>query len=122
MQYNGQTYVASGLGTHPLYSYRQARATRYHRRYRRRRPPRHPAVVLGPALARSTGARVGQILTLSVAAGPTRVRVIGIDTVPTSNGDTAYFPLPVNSGAPGRRARHRKLDLAHHRQHRPRRH
>ena len=105
VQYNGQTYVAWGLGTHPLYSYRLSAGhwftiadTAADAR------PDIPPVVLGPALARSTGARVGQILTLSVAAGPTRVRVIGIDTVPTSNGDTAYFPLPVLErldGGPG---------------------
>ena len=105
VQYNGQTYVAWGLGTHPLYSYRLnaghwfttadtaagARTT-------------IPPVVLGPALARTARAGVGQVLTLSVAAGPTRVRVIGIDTVPTNNGDTVYFPLPVLErldGGPG---------------------
>ena len=61
-------------------------------------------MVLGPALARVAEARVGQILTLSVAAGPMRVRVIGIDTVPTNNGDTVYFPLQVLErldGGPG---------------------
>ena len=105
VQYNGQTYAAWGLGAHPLYSYRlnaghwfTTADTAADAR------PAVPPVVLGPALARTTGARVGQILTLSVAAGPTRVRVIGIDTVPTNNGDTVYFPLPVLErldGGPG---------------------
>jgi putative ABC transport system permease protein len=61
-------------------------------------------VVLGPAVARTTGARVGQILTLTLAAGPTRVRVIGIDTGQTNSGATVYFPLPVLErldGGPG---------------------
>ena len=81
VQYNGQTYVAWGLGTHPLYAYRlsaghwfTAADTAAGAR------PAIPPVVLGPAVARATGARVGQILTLTLAAGPTRVRVIGIDT------------------------------------------
>jgi putative ABC transport system permease protein len=94
--YDGQAYVAWGLGAHPLYSYRlsaghwfttadtasDARTT-------------IPPVVLGPAIARAARASVGRVLTLSVAAGPTRVRVIGIDTVPTNSGDTVYFSLPV---------------------------
>jgi ABC-type lipoprotein release transport system permease subunit len=66
--------------------------------------PSVPPVVLGPAVARSTGARVGQILTFTLAAGPTRVRVIGIDTGQTSAGGTVYFPLPVLErldGGPG---------------------
>src|SRR5262249_45195655 len=66
--------------------------------------PAIPPVVLGPALARAARAHIGQILTLSVAAGPARVRVIGIDSVPTNNGNTAYFPLPVLErldGGPG---------------------
>ena len=105
VQYNGQTYVAWGLGTHPLYSYRLSAGhwfttgdTAADAR------PAVPPVVLGPALARAARASVGQILTLSVAAGPTRVRVIGIDTVPTNNGDTVYFPLQVLErldGGPG---------------------
>ena len=87
VQYHGQTYVAWGLGTHPLYSYRlsgghwfTAADTAAGAR------PAVPPVVLGPAAARTTGARVGQILTLTMAAGPTRVRVIGIDTGQTQRG------------------------------------
>jgi putative ABC transport system permease protein len=105
VQYNGQTYVAWGLGTHPLYDYRlsagrwfTAADTAADAR------PSVPPVVLGPAVARSTGARVGQILTFTLAAGPTRVRVIGIDTGQTSAGGTVYFPLPVLErldGGPG---------------------
>lgn len=96
VQYNGQVYVAWGLGTHPLYSYRlntghwfttadtaaDARTA-------------IPPVVLGPVLARAARARIGQILTLGTAAGNTHVRVIGIDTGDASNGDNVYFPLPL---------------------------
>jgi putative ABC transport system permease protein len=96
VQYNGQTYVAWGLGSHPFYDYRlsagrwfTAADTAADAR------PTIPQVVLGPAVARTTGARVGQILTFTLAAGPTRVRVIGIDTGQTNAGDTVYFPLPV---------------------------
>jgi putative ABC transport system permease protein len=105
VQYNGQTYVAWGLGAHPLYSYR-LNAGHWFTRADTAVGARTavPPVVLGPALARTARAGIGQVLTLSVAAGPTRVRVIGIDTVPTNNGDTVYFPLPVLErldGGPG---------------------
>ena len=105
VQYNSQAYVAWGLGAHPLYSYRLS-AGHWFTTADTAADARTaiPPVVLGPALARAARASVGQILTLSVAAGPTRVRVIGIDTVPTNNGDTVYFPLPVLErldGGPG---------------------
>jgi putative ABC transport system permease protein len=104
-QYAGQTYVAWGLDAHPLYSYRlsaghwftAAEAEPGSR-------PAVPPVVLGPNVARAVRARVGQVLTLTMAAGPTRVRVTGIDTGQTNGGDTIYFPLPVLErldGGPG---------------------
>jgi len=104
-QYAGQTYVAWGLDAHPLYSYRlsaghwftAAEAEPGSR-------PVVPPVVLGPNVARAVRARVGQVLTLTMAAGPTRVRVTGIDTGQTNGGDTIYFPLPVLErldGGPG---------------------
>jgi putative ABC transport system permease protein len=105
VQYNGQTYVAWGLGTHPLYSYRLS-AGRWFTTADTATDARAaitPAV-LGPAVARAVGARVGQILTLTMAAGATRVRVIGIDTGQTNSGDTVYFPLPALErldGGPG---------------------
>jgi putative ABC transport system permease protein len=95
VQYKGQAYVAWGLGAHPLYSYRLQAGHWFTTADTAADARAIPPVVLGPALARAARASVGQILTLSVAAGPTRVRVIGIDTVPTNNGDTVYFPLPV---------------------------
>jgi putative ABC transport system permease protein len=104
VQYNGQTYVAWGLGAHPLYSYRLSAGHWFTTADTADARTAIPPVVLGPALARAARTSVGQILTLSVAAGPTRVRVIGIDTVPTNNGDTVYFPLPVLErldGGPG---------------------
>src|SRR5262249_49976011 len=105
VQYHGQTYPAWGLGAHPLYSYRLSAGHWFTTAdtatgARTALPP----VVLGPALARAARAHVGQVLTLSVAAGPAKARVIGIDSVPTNNGDTAYFPLPVLErldGGPG---------------------
>ena len=105
VQYNGQAYVAWGLGAHPLYSYR-LNAGHWFTTADTAAGARTaiPPVVLGPALARTARAGVGQVLNLSVAAGPTRVRVIGIDTVPTNNGGTVYFPLPVLErldGGPG---------------------
>jgi putative ABC transport system permease protein len=105
VQYNGQTYVAWGLGTRPFYRYRlsaghwfTAADTATGAR------PAVPPVVLGPAVARATGARVGQILTFTLAAGPTRVKVIGTDTGQPNAGGTVYFPLPALErldGGPG---------------------
>jgi putative ABC transport system permease protein len=92
VQYNGQDYVAWGLGTRPFYDYRLS-AGRWFTAADTRTAI--APVVLGPAVARVTGARVGQTLTLTMAAGPTRVRVIGIDTGQLNAGDTIYFPLPV---------------------------
>ena len=105
VQYDGQDYVAWGLGTHPFYAYRLS-AGRWFTAADTAADARTaiPPVVLGPAVARVTGARVGQILTLTMAAGPSRVRVIGIDTGQPNAGDTVYFPLPVLErldGGPG---------------------
>src|SRR6266567_3068049 len=81
VQYIGQTYVAWGLGTRPLYSYRLS-AGHWFTSADTAGDARMaiPPVVLGPVVARAARARVGQILTLNLAAGRTRVRVIGIDT------------------------------------------
>jgi putative ABC transport system permease protein len=103
--YNGQAYAAWGLGAHPLFSYRLSAGRWF--TAADTAPGARPAVtpvVLGPGVARATGARVGQVLTLTMAAGPTRVRVIGLDTVDTNGGGTVYFPLPVLErldGGPG---------------------
>jgi putative ABC transport system permease protein len=90
---------------HPLYSYRLS-AGRWFAAADTSSGARTaiPPVVLGPAVARITGAQVGQILTLTMAGGPTTVRVIGIDTVQANAGDTVYFPLSVLErldGGPG---------------------
>ena len=104
VQYNGQTYQAWGLGMHPLYSYR-LRTGRWFTAADSAGGARTAApVVLGPAVARTTGARVGQVLTLTMAAGPTRVRVIGIDTGEINAGQIVYFPSQVLErldGTPG---------------------
>jgi putative ABC transport system permease protein len=105
VQYNGQTFIAWGLGAHPLFSYRLS-AGHWFTTADTAAGARTaiPPVVLGPALARAARASVGQVLILTLAAGATKVRVIGIDTVPTNNGDTVYFPLPALErldGGPG---------------------
>ena len=90
VQYRGASYEAFGLGADPLYQYRlsvgrwltaadAAAAV--------------PGVVLGPAVARAAHASVGQAITLDTAAGPTVVRVAGIDTGQQNNGGVVYFPL-----------------------------
>jgi putative ABC transport system permease protein len=103
--YNGQAYAAWGLGRSPLYSYRLSAGRWFSAAddAAGARPAITP-VVLGPAVARATGAKVGQVLTLTMAAGPTRVRVIGLDTGETNSGNTIYFPQPVLErldGGPG---------------------
>jgi putative ABC transport system permease protein len=101
VQYAGQAYVAWGLGPHPLYSY-QLSAGRWFTTADAGAGT--PPVVLGPVVARAVGARVGQILTLNMAAGPVRVRVIGIDAGQNNSGQTVYFPLPTLErldGSPG---------------------
>jgi putative ABC transport system permease protein len=91
VQYNGQAYAAWGLGPRPLYSYRLS-AGRWFTGADAGAVT--PPVVLGPVAAEASGARVGQDITLDMAAGPVRVRVIGIDTGRNNSGDIVYFPLP----------------------------
>ena len=104
VQYNGQTYQAWGLGIHPLYSYRLSAGRWFTAADTAGGARTTPPVVLGPAVARTTGARVGRILTLTMAAGATRVRVIGIDTGEINAGQIVYFPtqaLERLDGTPG---------------------
>jgi putative ABC transport system permease protein len=105
VRYGGQAYPAYGLGTHPFYAYRLS-AGHWFTAADTAADTRTaiPPVVLGPAIARTAGARVGQILTLGTAAGYTRVRVVGIDTGQNNNGAVVYFPLPALKrldGTPG---------------------
>jgi len=100
VQYNGQTYVAWGLGAHPLYSYRLSAGRWF---TAADTSAATPPVVLGPVVARAAGASVGQVLTLTMAAGPTRVRVIGIDTG-QNDASAIVFSRPVLErldGTPG---------------------
>ena len=50
-------------------------------------------VVIGRALASTTGAHVGDILTVDTARGPARLKVVGIDSRLFNNGTTLYLPL-----------------------------
>jgi putative ABC transport system permease protein len=106
VQYGSQYYGADGMDSHPLYSY-DLSAGRWFTAAQTAASAADvavPPVVLGPTIAGSSGARVGQTLTLTLAQGPTRVRVIGIDTVHIDSGSVVYFPLPVLErldGSPG---------------------
>jgi putative ABC transport system permease protein len=91
VQYNSQVYAAWGLGPRPLYSYRLSAGRWF---TTADAAASTPPVVLGPVVANASGARVGQILTLVMAAGTVRTRVIGIDTGHNNSGDIVYFPLP----------------------------
>jgi putative ABC transport system permease protein len=100
VRYNGQDYLAWGIGTRTFYAYRLSAGRWF------AGPDSSAAitpVVLGPAVARITGARVGQPLTLTMAAGSIRVGVIGIDTGQLNSGDTIFFPLPVLERIDGER-------------------
>jgi len=90
VQYRGDSYEALGLGSNPLYHYRLS-AGRW--LIAADASAAVPGVVLGPAVARAADASVGQTITLGTAAGPTPVRVIGIDTGQQNNGGMVYFPL-----------------------------
>jgi putative ABC transport system permease protein len=91
VQYQGDNWAAIGLGTDPVYQYR-LRAGRWFTATDLSAAT--PAVVLGPAAARTTHAHVGDTVTLDTAAGPTQVEVIGIDSGQLNNGGVVYFPLP----------------------------
>lgn len=101
VQYNSQVYLAWGIGPRPLYSYRLSAGRWF---TTADAAAGTPPVVLGPVVATAAGARVGQILTLDMAAGPVRTRVIGIDAGRNNSGDIVYFPLPTLErldGTPG---------------------
>ncbi len=101
VQYNGQAYMAWGLGPRPLYSYRLSAGRWF---TAADAAAGTPPMVLGPVVADASGARVGQVLTLAMAAGPVRTRVIGIDTGQNNGGNIVYFPLPALErldGTPG---------------------
>ncbi len=105
VQYNGQDYAAWGLTAHPLYAYKLSSGSWFTRSQTAANSrPAVPPVILGPIVASAASVKVGQTLTLNMAQGPTKVRVIGIDTGGNDNGAIVYFPLPVLErldGTPG---------------------
>lgn len=50
-------------------------------------------VVIGPALANTTGTQVGDTLTVGTALGPADLEVVGVDSNLMNNGTTLYLPL-----------------------------
>ncbi len=92
VQYQGQAYSAYGLSPRTLYQYRLSAGRWF---TAADASASTPTVVLGPTAARTAHASVGQTLTLDTAAGPTRVRVIGIDTGQVNDGGNVFFPLAV---------------------------
>jgi len=97
VNYGSQSYAADGLGSHPLYSYQLSAGHWFTpaQTANNAADVAVPPVVLGPVVATASRARVGQTLRLTLAQGPTLVRVIGIDTVHIDSGSVVYFPLPV---------------------------
>lgn len=58
-------------------------------------------VVLGPALARSTGAAIGDSVDVTTAGGPVTLRVIGISDSQIANGDAIFLPVTTLQSALG---------------------
>lgn len=87
---HGQQYIAYGLGPSTLYRYQLSSG----RWFTAADTATSPAVVvLGPAVASATGARVGQRLVVQTPAGPAQVTVVGIDSVILNTGASVFFPL-----------------------------
>jgi putative ABC transport system permease protein len=90
VEIRGQQYIAYGFGPSTLYRYKLTSG----RWFTAADTATAPAVVvLGPAVARATGAHVGQRLLVLTPAGQTQVTVIGIDSVTLNNGASGFFPL-----------------------------
>ncbi|MBV9445722.1 MAG: FtsX-like permease family protein [Streptosporangiaceae bacterium] len=94
VRYAGQDYQAEGLGTRPFYSYRLSAGRWFTAADAAESRTAILPVILGPAVARTVGASVGQVLTIGTPAGDTRVQVVGLDTVYNNSGDEVYLPLP----------------------------
>ena len=90
VELQGQQYFAYGLGPSTLYRY-QLSAGRWFTTADTATSA--PVVVLGPAVARATGARIGQRLVVLTPAGPAQVQVVGIDSVALNTGTSIFFPL-----------------------------
>jgi putative ABC transport system permease protein len=90
VQLRGQQYSAYALGSSTLYHYQLSSGRWF---TTADTATSAPVVVLGPAVARAVGARVGQRLVVDTSAGPTQVTVVGIDTVTLNNGASVFFPL-----------------------------
>jgi putative ABC transport system permease protein len=87
----GQQYSAYGLSPSTLYRYRLSSGRWFTAADTATAPC---VVVLGPAVARATGARVGQRLVMVTPTGQTQVTVVGIDSVILNTGTSIFFPLP----------------------------
>jgi putative ABC transport system permease protein len=90
VQVQGQQYTAYGLGPSTLYRYELTSGRWF---TTADTATSAPVVVLGSAVARAAGARVGQRLVMLTPTGPARVTVAGIDGVLLNNGDSVFFPL-----------------------------
>ena len=87
---HGQQYIAYGFGPSTLYRYQLSSG----RWFIAADTATSPAVVvLGPAVASATGARVGQRLVVLTPVGPAPVTVVGIDRVILNNGASVFLPL-----------------------------
>jgi putative ABC transport system permease protein len=90
VEVHGQQYSGYGLGPSTLYRYQLSSG----QWFTAADTATSPAVaVLGQAVARATGARVGQRLAVRTPAGQTQVTVAGIDSVILNNGASVFFPL-----------------------------
>ncbi len=90
VELHGQQYSAYGLGPSTLYRYKLSSGRWF---TTADTAASTPVVVLGPAVARATGAHVGQRLVVLTPAGQTQVTVVGIDSVILNDGASVFFPL-----------------------------
>jgi putative ABC transport system permease protein len=90
VEVHGQQYITYGLGPSTLYRYKLSSGRWFTAADTAASPY---VVVLGPAVARATGARVGQRLVMLTPTGQTEVTVVGIDSVFLNTGASIFFPL-----------------------------
>ncbi len=90
VELQGQQYMAWGLGPSTLYHYQLSTGRWFTAADTAQAPP---VVVLGPAVANAVHAHVGERLVVDTPTGPTRVKVVGVDSVLLNNGASVFFPL-----------------------------
>jgi len=90
VQLQGQQYAVFGLGPSTDYGYKLTSGRWF---TAADTATSAPVVVLGPEVARTVGAHVGQRLSVLTSGGPALVQVVGIDSTLMNTGTSIFFPL-----------------------------